>query len=122
MKTIAPNVIIQNDSMYFEFCTNYGPIEFMNSIYNADFVITDSYHGTAFSINFMKPFISIINKGGSEMRKTELLTTLGLSDRMTDCDSVIDLYNKGVSIYDYSDKLNELRDTSRRYLDKSLRE
>lgn len=35
------------------------PIDFLKYISNADFVVTDSFHGTAFSLNFHREFISV---------------------------------------------------------------
>ena len=39
-----------------------GPADFINLIKNAAFVITDSFHATAFSINFHVPFISLLRQ------------------------------------------------------------
>lgn len=36
-----------------------GPIEFISMIRHAEYVVTDSFHGTAFSIIFNKPFVSL---------------------------------------------------------------
>ncbi len=36
--------------------SNGGPIEFLNLLYNASFVISCSFHATAFSVIFNKPF------------------------------------------------------------------
>lgn len=36
-----------------------GPLEFLSLVHNAEFVVTDSFHGTAFSIIFEKKFIVI---------------------------------------------------------------
>lgn len=36
-----------------------GPKDFLNYIYYSDFVITDSFHGTAFSIIFNKDFLTL---------------------------------------------------------------
>lgn len=38
--------------------TDIGPLEFIALIRNAHTVVTDSYHGTLFSINFSTPFVS----------------------------------------------------------------
>ena len=38
---------------------SYGPIDFLNLIYNAEFVITNSYHGFMFSLIFEKPFVVV---------------------------------------------------------------
>lgn len=40
-------------------CISAGPIEFLNLIYNADFVFTTSFHGSVFSIIYNVPFYTI---------------------------------------------------------------
>lgn len=57
------------------------PFDFVNLIANAEFVITDSFHGTAFSINLNKPFILLPVKGNND-RMSELLEKCQLSSRM----------------------------------------
>jgi hypothetical protein len=54
----------------------------LKSFYEADFIITDSFHGTVFSIIFNKPFISIINSKRGASRFESLLSELGLESRM----------------------------------------
>lgn len=49
---------------------------------NAQFIITDSFHGTCFAIIFKKPFISIANKQRGENRFISLLSEIGLLGRM----------------------------------------
>ena len=61
---------------------DFGPIEFLNALYTAKYVITDSYHGTILSVNFQKPFYSICGSGGSEYRKTDVLDRIGLENRV----------------------------------------
>lgn len=39
-----------------------GPIEFLELILNSSLVVTNSFHGTAFSINFGIPFFCILSK------------------------------------------------------------
>lgn len=55
-----------------------GPCEFLNAVRKANLVITDSYHGTLFSINFGTPFLSICDESKSAARKTAILDALGL--------------------------------------------
>ncbi|OJU14457.1 MAG: hypothetical protein BGN88_00650 [Clostridiales bacterium 43-6] len=38
-----------------------GPVEFLNLFYHASYVVTNSFHGTSFSVNFQKPFVVPIN-------------------------------------------------------------
>lgn len=51
-----------------------GPLEFLHLINNAAFVITTSFHGTAFSLNFGKPFFSVVrDRTGFDTRMVDLL-------------------------------------------------
>lgn len=49
---------------------------------DSDFVVTDSFHGTVFSIIYNKPFITIANKERGLTRFTSLLKLVGLSSRL----------------------------------------
>lgn len=49
---------------------------------NADFVITDSFHGTCFAIIFRKKFISLANMQRGEKRFVSLLNEMGLMDHL----------------------------------------
>lgn len=49
---------------------------------DCDYVITDSFHGTVFSIIFNKPFLVLVNKERGAERFYDLLETTGLKDRM----------------------------------------
>lgn len=64
-----------------EYCLGMGPIEFLESIYNASYVITDSFHATVFSIQFHVPFC-VFPRKGSESRMVGLLDMLGLKDNL----------------------------------------
>lgn len=57
------------------------PQEFVWLIDHAAYMVTDSFHGTAFSINLETPFTVIPNKNGNNIRMTELLESVGLSER-----------------------------------------
>lgn len=60
-----------------------GPAEFLSLIYNATFMITNSFHGTAFSINFNIPFYSIISSQKSNNSRLEsLLNITKLNSRL----------------------------------------
>lgn len=56
--------------------------EWLRGFMDAKFVVTDSFHGTVFSIIFNKPFIAIANKGRGVTRFTSLLKIFGLEDRL----------------------------------------
>lgn len=60
------------------------PREFVWLIDRAAYVVTDSFHGTAFSVNLETPFTVIPNKRGNNIRMKELLGLVGFSDRFDD--------------------------------------
>lgn len=62
---------------------NVGPREFISLFRDAKFVVTTSFHGTAFSINYSKPFYTIINNEPSlDDRQLSLVKKLGANDRV----------------------------------------
>lgn len=67
----------------------YPPVEDWLSAFNeADMVVTDSFHGTVFSIIFNKPFFVIGNEGRGLARFQSLLSMFGLEDRLITSDNV----------------------------------
>ena len=59
----------------------------LSAIRECDFVITDSYHGTVFSIIFNKPFLVCVNKERGADRFVSLLETFGLENHTSLCQS-----------------------------------
>ena len=57
-----------------------GPDGFVSLFQDATVVITNSFHGTAFSLIFERPFISVLVKG-RETRIKSLLDIAGLENR-----------------------------------------
>ena len=45
-------------------------------------MVTDSFHGTAFAINFNTPFIEILPGNGTSSRNQSILQLTGLQDRI----------------------------------------
>lgn len=61
------------------------PVEdWLANFMEADFVITDSFHGTVFSIIFNKPFVAIGNRSRGLSRFESLLRMAGLDSRLID--------------------------------------
>lgn len=59
-----------------------NPAKWLRGYQDAKFVVTDSFHGTAFSILFNIPFIAIGNKRRGMARFESLLKMFGLEDRL----------------------------------------
>jgi hypothetical protein len=81
-----------------------GPLEFIELFANASFIITNSFHGTCFSINFKKPFVAVSGGGG---RIESLLNLFGLKDRLINDEK--DIYKLSVN-FDYEFLENKLKD------------
>ena len=97
-----------------------GPSDFVGLFSNAEFVVTNSFHGTVFAINFSKPFYSVIKKHHSTVsRLTSILKKLDLESRIVSVGSPL----PDVSDIDYTipyKRLNEERSHSIEYLKKAL--
>ena len=90
------------------------PVEkWLRGFYDAEFVVTDSFHACVFSILFGKPFVVVGNKERGIARFESLLKMFGLEDRLV-CN--IDDYNHvGEMKYDEG-RLQEKREQSRKFL------
>lgn len=85
------------------------PIEsWLQGIRDSDFVVTDSFHGVAFSIIFNKQFIAIGNKKRGLARFQSILKQFDLLDRLIDEYTDIDSYIENLREIDYS-KVNKRR-------------
>lgn len=101
----------------------YPSIEdWIGSFSDADFIITDSFHGTVFSIIFNKPFISIVNKERGASRFNSFLGQLNLTNRMVnDINDINDnLINSKIDYVNVNNKIIDLRKKSLHYLEESL--
>ncbi len=73
-----------------------GPREFIKLLSNASFVMTDSFHGTAFSLIFNKPFynFSRFANGDKQALNSRLISVLeeyGIQNRMVAVDQISEL-------------------------------
>lgn len=56
--------------------------QWLRGFYDAEFVVTDSFHACAFSIIFRRQFVVIANPGRGNTRMQSLLSMFGLDDRL----------------------------------------
>ena len=98
-------ICIQNSmkkTIKAKYILNAGPIEFIGLIKSAEYVVTDSFHGTAFGIIFRKQ-IKVILKSmrlDLNMRLITLLDKFGLSTAIVDKDSSDDVFMKPIEFDD----------------------
>lgn len=92
-----------NNDLYVE--------EWINNFKNSDFIVTNSFHGVAFSLIYHKPFISIESEGkgaGMNDRFYTLLSLLNLDYR------IIKLKSSSVEIDNIRDKVIDWREIDRK--------
>lgn len=93
-------------------------------IAGAKFVITDSFHGLAFSLIYNKQFIVISPNNGKNSRLKDLLKSVGLENRYFDENDTIiysELQNKKIDYDVVNSKLDTLKDVSWNYLRNALK-
>lgn len=61
-----------------------SPCEFLGWMASASLVVTTSFHGTAFSIIYRRPFLSIKQQKSSDLRISSILDNFNLLDRFVD--------------------------------------
>lgn len=105
---------IKGENMVFD----AGPREFLTYIRDAELVVTNSFHGTVFSILFQKKFYSVYKENG---RIENLLSFLDLSERhITNTEEI--RIDAEVSYEDAFTKLCNYREKSIQFLEKALAE
>ena len=103
-----------------------GPAEFLNLIRNAEYVCTDSFHGTVFSlINNVKFFVfrryNKKSKISTNSRLDSLLGIVNLKERLLEGNEDIDkTIEMNIDFSNVNKKLEEFRSDSKEFLEKAL--
>lgn len=95
-----------------------SPEEYIGLFEHAEFVVTSSFHGTAFSLIFNKPFFSIAHGTDKDSRQKTILNNLGVLDRFIAKDA-----NPSFEALDFTipnQKLNAMRETSIQFLKNNI--
>ena len=94
----------------------FGPLEWLSLVRHAQFVCTNSFHGTCFSIIHRKPFAVLPNRGKMS-RIEDLLETAGLSGRIAaDPDTVEAILNRSIDYGPVSARIDSARNGSLAFL------
>lgn len=100
-----------------------GPAEFVNLIRNAEYVFTDSFHGSVFSVIYQKQFM-VFNRysdnsvSSKNSRIDSFCANYGLSERRYGGD-IFSVESK-IDYPSVLEKVNEHRNSSKAFLDKAL--
>lgn len=92
-----------------------SPGKFLDYIKNAKYVISNSFHATAFSVIFQKQFITFLKRNtGSRVRN--LLSEIGLENRICEGSDVLDMADYRIDYTLIPEKLKCIRQNSEAYL------
>lgn len=99
--------------------TDAGIEEFLGYIKHADYIVTNSFHGTAFSVQFRKQFVSVAISG-SGMRVKDFLGGIGLEGRIISSDADVERVFNEID-WNKSEQLVQMqREGSEEYLKKLI--
>lgn len=113
---------IPSDEGFADEAPYVGPREFLNYIRNAEYVFTDSFHCSVFSILYKKNFFTFSRfaegaKQSTNTRIDNLLHITGLEERrMTNDKTIEEVVNFKRNFDGVDEKLNALRKSSMDYL------
>ena len=98
--------------------------QWLSCFADAEFVVTDSFHGCVLSVLFHKPFMALANPGRGMSRILSLLESLGLDDRIVqglDPDDDGEYYLSGIDWDDVDARLSEMKERSIEFLRNALK-
>lgn len=105
---------------------NVGPAEFVNLIANAEYILTDSFHGTIFSLLLKKQFFTFSrfessSKASTNSRIESLLNLVGVTGRYIKATENIDeCMQRNIDFELAHERINKIQKSSRQYLKESL--
>ena len=71
--------------------------DFLRLIDDAEILVTDSFHGTAFAINMNTPFVEVLPNTGTASRNASILRLTGLEDRVLGSDNDLELAGRPIN-------------------------
>lgn len=105
-----------------------SPFEVLAYFKNAEEVITDTFHGSIFSVITHRPFTTLIRKSvgnsyGNEEKLSDLLKRLHLEERMTTkIEDVETINKKNIDYFKVNELLKKYRENAKNYLQSNLSE
>lgn len=105
--------------------SNIGPFEFVRLFRDAEFIVTDTFHGVMFSLIYEKPFVCLTRESGQHWAKFSdrmiaQLEILGISERYHDSSKLLPDYFKSLDYTGISNKIKESRENSLAYLKNAI--
>ena len=97
---------------------SYGPVDFVNAFKNAKYVITNSFHGTVFSLIYEKNFYSVLpNERAGRIK--DLLQDLELETRIIQNEEDV-IFDGNINYSLVNEKIEALKAKSKDFLKKGI--
>lgn len=115
-----------NDSLFAdEVLIGKTPEDFVNLIRNAEYVLTDSFHGVAFSVINQKQFNVFYRrrnavKESRNSRIDNIVRMWGVEERLIREPENLEIQDADIDYQEVSRRVNDLRITSLKFLDEAL--
>lgn len=90
-----------------------SPSIWLRAFMEADYILTDSFHGCVFSIIFNRPFVVLGNEGRGQSRFNSLLKLFGLQNQLAEKCDVETIYTKMMQAIDWK-TINSIREVWKR--------
>ncbi len=105
-------------------CYDAGPKEFVSLIENAEYVFTNSFHATAFSIIFKKKFLVFADtskeRGAGTSRMHSILNACGIPERLSNENSTVEDMKRDIDYDMVYEKLMPMIEKSKDFLKTAL--
>lgn len=120
LKIKAINKDVKGDVKFAgsENCSNVSPSKFVSLINGAQYIVTDSFHATAFSLMFKKKFFTIANPNSdnTNSRLLNILMNYKLEDRYITKPVIPEGFDAEMDYVVIEDKINNEREQSMKWL------
>lgn len=94
--------------------------EFIDLFAYASLVITSSFHGTAFALNFGIPLISVVPDNSGDDRQTTLLTACGARGSIARLGTDVNLLDPYYDINDVQKEISKMRNQSINWINENI--
>lgn len=120
LKIKAINKDVKGDVKFAgsENCSNVSPSKFVSLINEAQYIVTDSFHATAFSLMLKKKFFTIANPNSdnTNSRLLNILKNYKLEDRYITKPVIPKSFDAEIDYSDIEDKMKNEREQSMKWL------
>ena len=114
---VGGNLLQNIKSEKIKYAVDISPEQWLYLVHNATYVVTNSFHGTAFSVIYRKNFYVELSSA-TNSRLSHITNILGLQSRIVNCESVPEITDCNYLVAEA--ELKKLRIESLNFLKKAL--